>query len=95
MALGRALGHWSSPWAHGRVRLMRCEVRVLGRSAGLLVIANGTRRGEPDELWSPGASGVLGHRLLVPGGARHRDWWVGAQWHLAARQDADDSGGCH
>jgi hypothetical protein len=74
---------------------MSCEVRVSGRSAGLLVVANGTRRGEPDELWSPSASGELGRRPLAPGGARHRDRWVGAQWHLAAQQDVDDSGGCH
>jgi hypothetical protein len=71
MVLGGALGHWSSPWAHGGARSMSCEVWVSGGSAGPLVVTAGTWRGEPDELWSPGADGVLGRRPLAPGGARH------------------------
>jgi hypothetical protein len=49
---------------------MSYEVRASSRSAGPLVVTTGTWRGEPDELWSPIAGGVLGRRLLEPGGAR-------------------------
>jgi hypothetical protein len=69
MASGGVLGHWSSMRAHGGARSISCEVQASGGSAG-------TWRGEPDELWSLGAGGVLGHRLLAPGGARRRDRWV-------------------
>jgi hypothetical protein len=69
------------------------EIRVSVAQTWTTLTA-GTWRGEPDELWSPGASGVLGRRPLAPGGARCRDRWVVAQWRLAARQDTDNSGGC-
>jgi hypothetical protein len=94
MASNGVLGHWSSPWAHGGARSTSCEVRASGRSVGPLVIVAVTWRGEPDELLSPGASGVLGHKPLAPRGARRRDRWVVALWRLAARQDTDGSGGC-
>jgi hypothetical protein len=64
---------------------MSCEVRASGGSAGPLVVTAGTWRGEPGELWSPGAGGVLGRKPLAPGGARRRDRWVVAQWLLVAR----------
>jgi hypothetical protein len=73
MASGGALGRWSSPRAHGEARSMSCEVRASGGSAGPLVIAAGTWRGEPDEMWSPDAGGVLGRRPLAPGRVRRRD----------------------
>jgi hypothetical protein len=48
------------------------------------------------EVWAlgGGAGGVLGRRPLALRGARHREWWVVAQWRLAAQQDTDSSGGC-
>jgi hypothetical protein len=58
---------------------MSCEVRASGGSAGPLVVTAGTWRGEPGELWSPGAGGVLGRKPLAPGGARRRDRWVAAR----------------